>query len=117
MPETMYEFIRTHNFNKQWKSLGLTEDDLLEVEVALSENPTQGDIIVGGNGLRKMRIALDNRGKSGSARIAYIEFVIQGKIYLYRVYAKNQQENLSQRELNEIAKEIEELKRAIKKGE
>ncbi len=64
-----------------------------------------------------MRIALDNRGKSGSARIVYIEFVIQGKIYLYRVYAKNQQENLSQKELNEIAKEIEELKRAIKKGE
>jgi hypothetical protein len=117
MPETMYEFIRTNNFTRQWKSLGLTTDNLLELEVNLSENPTQGDIIVGGNGLRKMRIAFDNQGKSGSARVIYIEFVIQGKIYLYRVYAKNQQETLSQKELNEIAKEIEELKYKFKKGE
>lgn len=108
--------IASKNFMRRWKALGLTDEDMIFLENTLYEDPTQGDPIVGGNGLRKMRIAFPNRGKSGSGRICYLDLFTDGKIYLYRIYAKNEQENISQKELNELAKDIEELKHNIRKG-
>lgn len=103
-------FILSNNFWRSWKALNLTDDDLRHLEDTLAENPTQGDLIPGGNGLRKMRIAFPNQGKRGSGRVCYLDLFVYGRIYLYRIYAKNEQSNLSQTELNDIAKDIDTLK-------
>lgn len=110
------EFILAKTFTRRWKSLGLTDDDLIYLENFLHNEPFAGDVIQGTNGLRKLRIALPGKGKSGGARVCYIELLNYGRIYLFRVYAKNEQSNLSMEERNELAKEIEKLKRYLQNG-
>ena len=54
------EFIRLETFEKQCKKVGLTEDDVLAIEIILLDNPTVGDIIQGTGGFRKFRYPLPN---------------------------------------------------------
>ena len=61
------EFIITREFDSVWKSLGLNDDDLNELEIFLCKNPDAGDTMKGTGGVRKLRWALDGRGKSGGA--------------------------------------------------
>lgn len=44
----------------------------------------------GTGGLRKVRFALENRGKSGSVRVVYVDFVVYETIYLITAYTKNE---------------------------
>ena len=57
-------FIMTSEFDKAWSSLGLTDKDLKNLQNELLNNPDSGDLIKGTHGCRKIRISLDNRGKS-----------------------------------------------------
>ena len=68
----------------------------------------------GTGGLRKVRFAFDNRGKSGSARVVYVDFVVYEKIFLITAYPKNEKDNLSKAERNDIKKLIEALDNSLK---
>ena len=68
----------------------------------------------GTGGLRKLRFALDNRGKSGSARVCYVDFIIQETVFLITAYPKNEKENLSKAERNTIHKLIEALEHTLR---
>ncbi|MGN0182945.1 MAG: type II toxin-antitoxin system RelE/ParE family toxin [Oscillospiraceae bacterium] len=107
-------FVMLPEFDKQWANLGLTDKDLNRLQLELLENPQKGDVIQGTGGLRKLRFAFENRGKSGSARVAYVDFVVYEKIYLITVYQKNEKENLSQAERNNIKRVIEFLDKQLK---
>ena len=96
------EFVRLPEFEKQCKQIGLDEDSIKSIEDALLSNPAIGDIMRGTGGIRKFRIPLPDRGKSGGARVVYIDFVRYEKIYLLTVFAKNETDNLSQAERNEL---------------
>ena len=54
--------------------MGLGEDDLKRLEDELLANPEIGRMIEGTGGVRKMRFAFEHRGKSGSARVIYVDF-------------------------------------------
>jgi len=69
------EFVRTPEFEKCWKSFGLTEDDMVNLEHFLCMNPQIGAVMPGTGALRKIRWALPNRGKQGSIRIVYVDFI------------------------------------------
>ena len=97
-------FVMLPEFDKQWANLGLTDKDLNRLQLELLENPQKGDVIQGTGGLRKLRFAFENRGKSGSARVAYV----------ITVYQKNEKENLSQAERNNIKRVIEFLDKQLK---
>lgn len=58
----------------------------------------------------KNSVDKNNEGKSGSARVCYVDFVVEEVIYLITVYQKKEKENLSKAERNEIRKLIEQLK-------
>ena len=92
------EFVRLPEFENQCKRIGLNENDIQEIENALLLDPTVGDMIKEAGGLRKFRIALPNlhRGKSGGARVIYVDFAFYERIYLVTAYAKTEIENLSQ---------------------
>ncbi|MBQ7990587.1 MAG: type II toxin-antitoxin system RelE/ParE family toxin [Oscillospiraceae bacterium] len=107
-------FIITHEFDKNWKAMGLTDDDLKALQEELILDPTKGDLMRGTGGLRKMRIAFEGRGKSGSGRVCYVDFAVYEKIYLITAYPKNEKENLNKDERNAIAKMIEQLERSLK---
>lgn len=92
--------------------MGLSDNDLSVLEKQLLQNPKAGDVIEGTGSARKIRINLnDNRGKSGSGRVIYVDIFEKSKIYLLFAYPKNIQENLT----SEQKKAIRNLIEAIEK--
>ena len=67
--EIIRGFIESPRFHRRWFDLGFTEDELLELQLNLLENPKMGSVIQGTGGLRKVRFAFRGRGKSGSVRV------------------------------------------------
>jgi hypothetical protein len=82
------EFVSFDVFNKTWVDLGLSDDDLKDLQEYLIINPETGSVIQGTGGVRKIRWALKNRGKSGGIRVLYIDFIVYEKIYLLMAYPK-----------------------------
>jgi hypothetical protein len=81
------------------------------------QNPKAGEVIRGTGGLRKIRIAFEGRGKSGSGRVAYVDFTMHGSIYLITAYPKSEKANLSKAERNKIAQVIVRLEHGLKEQE
>lgn len=112
------EFVRLFEFEKNCKYIGLGEDDVREIENRIIENPTIGYMIRGTGGIRKFRIVLPNRGKSGGARVVFVDFASFSKTYLLTAFAKGDMDNLSQAERNELKALVGTLKDELrKKGE
>lgn len=93
--------------------MGLTDEDLRRLENEILKDPTAGAVMQGTGGLRKLRFALDNRGKSGSARVCYVDIVLRETIFLITAYPKNEKENLSKAERNNIRTIIEHLEQTL----
>lgn len=107
------EFIILPEFDKQWKAMNLTDDDLRRLEDLILENPELGDVMQGTGGLRKLRFSFSDRGKSGSSRVCYINIVRKEKIFLITAYPKNVKDNLSKAERNNIKQLAEILKSSV----
>ena len=75
--------------------MGLGDDELHELENILLENPRKGVVIEGLAGIRKLRIRLEGRGKSGGGRVIYIDVLEKRRLYLLFAYPKNVQEDLT----------------------
>ena len=60
-----------------------------------------------------MRFAFEDRGKSGSVRIIYIDFEVYEKIFLLTAYPKNEKDNLSKTERNELKQLVEILEHQL----
>lgn len=90
-------FIETPMFTAKWQDLGLTDDDLRELQKTLLKNSKSGDTISHTGGLRKIRIPMENKGegKRSGARVIYVDVDIKESIYLINVYAKNEKADLT----------------------
>jgi len=95
-------FVELPSFRAAWKDMGLTDTDLLRLQEELLANPAVGSVMRGTGGVRKMRFSFEHRGKSGSVRVIYVDFVIHEKLYLLTAYPKNEKDNLSKAERNEL---------------
>ncbi|MDR0929127.1 MAG: type II toxin-antitoxin system RelE/ParE family toxin [Oscillospiraceae bacterium] len=104
------EFWHTALFDNQWNALGCTDDDLASLQNYLCSNPQVGAVIRGTGGVRKVRIALEGRGKRGGARVLYADVVIFESIALLAVYAKNEKENISEEERQTLKRIMERIK-------
>lgn len=100
----------TKEFDTKWNQLGLTDDDLLNLQKRLGEYPEAGSIIVGTGGVRKIRVQAHGKGKSGGARVCYIDYVTKEKIYLLTAYGKDEKDNLSLEERAAIKEVVKLLK-------
>lgn len=100
-------FIQTSEFVKKWEHLGLNDDDLRRLELEILKDPQAGTVIPGTGKLRKLRFAFENKGKSGSTRVCYVDFLLYETVYLITVYPKSEKDNLSKAERNEIKKMID----------
>ena len=108
------EFVMMPEFDRLWHKLGLGDNELQQLQETLLKNPKAGKVIQGTKGLRKIRIAFEGQGKSGSGRGAYVDFTAYETIYLITAYSKNEKDNLSQSERNAIAKLIARLEQGLK---
>lgn len=106
-------FIESPRFHKRWMDLGFTEDDLLDLQLMLLDNPKKGSVMQGTGGLRKMRYAFEGRGKSGSVRVLYVDFEIHERILFLNVFAKDEKENLTKEERNQIKNVMKALEQEL----
>ena len=113
------EFVLLPEFEKQWKQLGLSDEELQNLQLELLNDPLTGDVIQDTGGVRKMRFALKNRGKRGSIRVIYVDFLVYEKLYLITAYAKNNKDTLTKAECRSIKQAAEHLKKILesRKGE
>lgn len=109
------EFIYFKIFDKNWRNLGLTDKDLIELENTINNNPDTGKLIQETGGLRKLRFALPNKGKSGSVRILYIDFISYEKTIFMNVYTKNEKDNISEKEKQMYKTLIDDLIKIFKR--
>lgn len=93
--------------------LGLGDEDLIKLQTELLADPKVGDVMRGTGGVRKMRFAFEHRGKSGGVRVIYVDFEVYEKIYLLTAYTKNEKDNLTKDEQNEIKKLISILEQQL----
>lgn len=107
-------FIQTKQFTERWDSLKLTDYELRELESLIIDHPELGKIVKGTGGLRKIRLSINNRGKSAGARVCYVDFVDLETVYLVTVYSKKEKSNLTNKEKSEIKSLINQLKEALK---
>ncbi|UIJ94034.1 type II toxin-antitoxin system RelE/ParE family toxin [Sinorhizobium meliloti] len=68
----------------------------------LAHNPTAGDVVQGTGGIRKVRWALDGRGKRGGARVIYFHHDTDMPLFALTAYAKNERADLSQQDKNDF---------------
>ena len=89
--------------HKKYPSLKL---ELLELVKELKENPEKGTAI--GKNCFKIRLAIQskNKGKSGGARVITNVFIDKNTVYLLSIYDKGEQENISNKELDELLQYI-----------
>ena len=100
-------FVEVPSFRNAWKSLGFTDGNLRRLQEELLADPQLGNVMQGTGGVRKMRFALDNMGKSGSVRVIYVDFAAHEKLYLLTAYPKSEKDSLTKAERNELKKLVE----------
>ncbi len=81
----------------------------------IAKNPLLGDIISGTGGARKISWQSHaHKGKSGGARVIYYYHDQNKPIFLFTAYKKNQKENLTSVEKNELKKIINMIVKSYK---
>ena len=102
------EFIETPTFTRMVTAL-LDDDEYRQMQNVLVDDPERGDLIKGGGGIRKLRHAVQGRGKSGGVRVIYYWLTQRHQIYMLVVYPKSKKDDLSDQEtavLRELVKEL-----------
>lgn len=99
----------TPTFTQQADKI-FTEEEKNSIIDYLAENPTAGDEIPGTGGVRKIRFALQGRGKSGGARVVYYYLDDMFPIYALLAYPKNAKTDLTSDEKKAVRKFVTALK-------
>ena len=74
----------------------LSDDELRAAQMAIAADPRAGAAIRGTNGARKLRVNIHGRGKSGGARIIYLDNTERcAQVWLLLAYDKKVADNLS----------------------
>jgi hypothetical protein len=91
--------------------LELMDDDAYrKFQNELAANPEKGPVVKGSGGLRKARVALPGRGKSGGARVLYLWFPRQDTIFFYLIYTKGEMEDIPPAQMKAIKHEVQRIK-------
>ena len=88
---------------KKYPSL---KSELIELESQLSSDPTIGTAL--GNDCYKVRLAIASKGKgkSGGARVITHLYIAQDTVFLLSIYDKSDQENISDKQIQDLLKLI-----------
>ena len=101
MPSIPATVVETPEFLSATRKIMTGAERMLLVDY-LAYNPTAGDLIQGTGGVRKLRWALEGRGKSGGARVIYFYHDAGMPVFALTAYAKNERSDLSQQDCNDF---------------
>jgi len=99
--------VETSVFTRQVLRL-LPDDDYRKLQVVLANRPKAGAIIKGSGGLRKMRWAVEGRGKRGGVRVIYYWAAKQERLLLLFMYPTSERSDLTPDQLRSLRKIVEE---------
>jgi hypothetical protein len=102
------------HFIRKAESLLLPEERNAAV-VYLAAHPEAGVLLQGTGGLRKLRWASGNRGKSGGVRMIYYYHDVEIPLFMITVFGKNEKANLTKAERNELASLVTVLRNRYKR--
>ena len=101
------ELGETPVFTRQIVAL-LTDGKYRRFQSLLIANPALGAVIKGGGGIRKVRLGLGSRGKSGGARVIYYWAVRRNVILPLYAYPKSVSADLTPKQMAQLAKVVRE---------
>jgi|ERR1035438_5669510 hypothetical protein len=101
------ELIETSTFTRQITAL-LNDEEYGGFQSRIAAKPELGALIRGGGGIRKVRVAVGSRGKSGGARVIYYWAVRKGVILLLYAYPKNAVADLTPKQVSQLARVVKE---------
>jgi mRNA-degrading endonuclease RelE of RelBE toxin-antitoxin system len=84
----------------------LDEDEYLGLQMFLFQFPDSGKVVPGTGGVRKLRWAMQGKGKRGGIRVIYYWKTSENEIWLLTVYGKNERDTIPAYILRQIAEEI-----------
>lgn len=105
-----YNIFLTDNFKKEARRLKKKypslKNELEHLGNVLEEKPTTG--IPLGNNIYKIRLAVKSKdkGKRGGSRVITKVKIIKEMVYLFSIYNKGEKDNISDKEIQELIKEI-----------
>lgn len=85
----------------------LDDDEFAALQQYLAEHPRSGIVIPHSGGCRKLRWAIEGRGKRGGLRVIYFLRPEQGEIVLVTMYAKNVRDNIDSELLRRLKEAFE----------
>lgn len=110
-PKLIHRFLKSDLFKKRAFDLNAWKE-IDALKFVLDTTPEAGDVIPNGRGLRKVRMALQGRGKRGGARVIYYQ-VVDEFILLIDLYSKNEKSSLSADELKAAVEVRDEMLKQI----
>jgi len=99
--------LETTIFSRQVQEL-LSDEEYRQLQLTLILRPDLGAVIPGSGGLRKARWSAAGHGKRGGVRVIYYWMVVNDKILMLFIYAKNERDDLTGDQLKVLRRIIEE---------
>lgn len=109
---TEFVFIEQPIFTRLLAEL-TADEPYRKFQIELADRVDKWPVVRGTGGLRKARMRLPGRGKSGSARVLYLWFPKHRTICLYLIFSKGDIENLPADQLKPIRNEVQRIKKTF----
>jgi len=111
MYPVIFEIVELAGFTEDVTDL-VDDETLREFQNELIANPEAGDLIPGSGGLRKARMKLPARGKSGSARVIYLWLPKTKRMICFMFYTKGKTATIPPSILKLLKLQVEKIKTA-----
>jgi hypothetical protein len=110
--------IQLSTFVTDWRRLKLNDDDLRALEAIFLADPARGPTMSGTGGLRKLRFAPPSwhAGKSGATRVGYAYLPEHAAVFLVVIYSKDEKDNLTHQQRNQMKALLARVKESLSKG-
>jgi hypothetical protein len=97
--ERLHTVAFTQTFLAHAKAEGMTQPEMDALAQILAADPQAGELIVGSDGCRKLRLAKAGKGKSGGYRVVTYLPGMTRPVYAFAVLAKGSRENFDDAEV------------------
>ena len=103
MIEKLISIVELNEFSNFAKK-HLTVEEYNSIINYIAINPEEGDILQGSGGLRKLRFAIKNKGKSAGIRVIHFYHNDDMPVFLITAFLKSDMENITKDACNEFKK-------------
>jgi hypothetical protein len=114
MARALQTVIETAEFLARSSKL-MSDEQRAQIVEMLARDSECGEIMQGTGGVRKVRVALAGRGKSGGARVIYYFHSDRLPVFALTVFAKNEMANLTPAQRNAMAAVVKAIKQKLEK--